>query len=486
MEATPTSSVRATIAVIARNWWVILLCAVIGAVLGMAASLAQQPVYRSTATLYVTSGADANSQSAYQGSLASQQRVASYAELVTSDAVVTKGLRDGGLDDLSPAAAKEALDAMSTPETVLLRISADSTDEQVATRLADAVAESLTEYVTGLERPSSGGAPLAKLTVVNRATPESGPVSPKILRNTVFALLAGVAVGLVIVFVRRKLDVKVRSQSDVTALSGAPAVLTTVPSESVLKDHYVIDFRSGSSPAAESYRRLRTNLGFVSVDRPLRTILVTSAGQGEGKTTTAMNVAAALAEAGQRVVVVDADLRKPTMAARFGVSDSIGVTDYLAGNAEIVDLLQETGFPNLAILASGALPPNPAELLGSERARTLMEDLSRRFDHVVVDSPPVLPVTDAAVLASLVDGVVVVVRAGRSRLPELADALERLRTAHAPLAGVVVNDERPSGSSYRYAYYRSSPPSASEDLALATPVAPTDVTAAHGSNSRGG
>jgi capsular exopolysaccharide synthesis family protein len=442
------------VGVVKRGWIVILTLALLCGAVALAYSMLQKPVYKSTATLYVTSGNEASAQTAYQGSLASQQRVMSYVKLVDSDGVVAPVIGPGGVP-LSLGEARAALSASTTPETVLLNISAQNTDRSTAADLANAVAESMTTYVERLETPAGGRIPLAKLTVITPAGESDSPISPKTERNTALGLVIGLLAGLVVVFGRDRYNNKVRNEEELAEVTDAP-VLAAVPSDELLKKQGLINFGSGATLAAEAYRKLRTNLSFTSVDNPSRRIVVTSALAAEGKTTTAMNLAAALAETGKRVVLVDADLRRPQVYHRTGGMGDIGLTNYLKGDGSMADLLQPSEVSGLQILASGPQPPNPAELLGSKKAGQGIENLSAMFDYVIIDSPPLLPVTDAAVLAQWADGVVLVARANQSRIPDVAACIEQLEAVQAKLIGVVLTDVPTRGGAYKYGYYYSS------------------------------
>nr|WP_307715200.1 polysaccharide biosynthesis tyrosine autokinase [Williamsia muralis] len=445
---------RTSIGVLKRGWLSILVITLLCGLAGLIFSALQEPTYRSTATLYVTSGNENNAQTAYQGSLASQQRVTSYTQLVDSDAVVADALDPDDLG-LSMAEARSALSASTTPETVLLNISAESHNRDTAADLANAAAKSMTEYVTRLETPTGSKTPLANLTIVTPASISDDPVTPRTERNTALGLVIGLLLGVAAVFLRDKYNNKIRTEDEVSSITTAP-VLASVPSDELLKKQGLIDFSSGATLAAEAYRKLRTNLSFVSVDNPSRRIIVTSALAAEGKTTTAMNLAAALAETGKRVVLVDADLRRPQVYHRTGGMGDIGLTNYLKGDGSMADLLQPSEVKGLQILASGPQPPNPAELLGSKKAGQGIENLSAMFDYVIIDSPPLLPVTDAAVLAQWADGVVLVARANQSRIPDIAASIEQLEAVQAKLIGVVLTDVPTRGGAYKYGYYYSS------------------------------
>ncbi|MEE3851345.1 polysaccharide biosynthesis tyrosine autokinase [Gordonia sp. LSe1-13] len=349
---------------------------------------------------------------------------------------------------MSVSDARSILSASASDETVLLEISVENPDPAVASELVNAVSVAMVDYVSSLETPANGGDPLAKLTVVTPGSPANEPISPQTLRLTFAGLVGGVLLGVLLLFVYVRLNDRLRDERDIVDVLGA-SVLATVPSEPPLVDD-LAEFEVGGSVAAESYRRLRTNLAFVRVDNPVRSIAVSSPNAAEGKTTTAVNLAAALAESGSSVVLVDADLRRPTVAGRLGVNPEIGLTNILRGDADVADVIQATRRPGLHVLASGPRPPNPTELLGTGRARAAFAQLADRFEYVIVDTPPLLPVIDANVVAQYLDGTLLVLRAGRSRRPDLIEAADRLRLGNVELLGSVLNCV--SGTDNRYAY----------------------------------
>lgn len=222
----------------------------------------------------------------------------------------------------------------------------------------------------------------------------------------------------------------------------------------------IVTHHDPGAVASEAYRVLRTNLQFLGLDEPVRTILVTSATPGEGKSTTVANLAVAFAQTGVRVCLVDADLRRPTVAKLFGLDSWSGLTTALIGQVPLAECLRTTDVPGLTVMTSGPIPPNPAELLGSARMGALLGQLTEAFDMVLVDSPPVLAVTDAAVLAPKVSGVVMVVRAGEVDHRQVNRAREALEAVKAKVLGVVLSAVQPEGrDGYYYYYYRAEEPS---------------------------
>lgn len=220
----------------------------------------------------------------------------------------------------------------------------------------------------------------------------------------------------------------------------------------------IITITNPKSPGAEAYRTLRTNIQFCSLDKPIRAIAVTSATPGEGKSTTAINLATAFANAGQKVILVDADLRRPMVHKVFHVDNSRGLTTLLVGENPSLDALDaaiaETPVHGLYVIPSGPIPPNPAELLGTQRFRDLLDAIRDQADAVIIDTPPVVAVTDAAVVGSRVDGVILVVSAGSATRPAVIQAKEALQSVKANILGVVLNQvDHKSGDYYYYYYY---------------------------------
>ncbi|UOG21062.1 polysaccharide biosynthesis tyrosine autokinase [Gordonia amicalis] len=420
-------------------------------ILGLIGSLLATPVYQATSTLYVSSSAnEASSASAYQGSLASEQRVESYTELAVSYVVLQEAIRSAGLS-ISPSEASSSLTATATPDTVLLSISARDRDPSRAEALANGVADALSRYVSQLETPAGAADPVVRLSVIGPASAPDSPVFPRTSRFLLIGIVLGFGAGAVGVILWSRFSDRIRSSEDITETIDVP-VLGEIPSDSALHGGGRVSFSAGWSPVAESYRKLRTNVEFAGFETESRVVLVTSPIMGEGKTTTAVNLAAALAEAGKRVLIVDADLRRPQVAERLAVSASVGVSSWLRGDADLMDLILPTGTENLSVLAAaGPLPPNPSELLGSNKLAAGLEKLSETFDFVIIDSPPVLPVTDAIVLARRVSSVLLVVRAGVSKRRAVISAIAELGIADVPVSGVVLTDaEREGGRGYEY------------------------------------
>lgn len=207
------------------------------------------------------------------------------------------------------------------------------------------------------------------------------------------------------------------------------------------------------SPVAEAYRTLRTNLQFSAPEDSLKSLMVTSAGPGEGKSTTLANLAVAQVQAGKRVLIIDADLRKPVQHKVFGLPNQVGLTNLLVGKAGLEQALAKDAVPGLDLLTSGPIPPNPSELLGSSKMRDLLDQVQNQYDLVLMDSPPAVAVTDASIMSSLVSGVILVIRSRVTQNEMVREAKNLLEKANARLLGVVLNDVTYSGDDYRYYYY---------------------------------
>jgi capsular exopolysaccharide synthesis family protein len=286
-------------------------------------------------------------------------------------------------------------------------------------------------------------------------------VEPNAARNLVVGGLIGILGGIALAFARDYADDSVKSKEESERLTGLPT-LGLIPKVARRKESKtaLISLDGPTSPAAEAFRSLRTSVKFLGVDEDIRTVLVTSAAASEGKTVTAANLAVALVQSGERVLLTGADLRRPRLHELFGAPLTPGLTTVLLRDTPVDAAIYDVAeLPGLHLLTSGPTPPNPSELLGGEHARTMLRELAERYDTVIIDSPPVLPVTDAQVLAHLVDATIVVVAYGETSRRGLTRTLELLHQVDAPVAGTVLNLMPPNkayaGAPYRYEAYRS-------------------------------
>lgn len=294
------------------------------------------------------------------------------------------------------------------------------------------------------------------VSFAQQAVPPVAPSSPRILLNTALAALVGLLIAAAVAFLFEHLDDTLKTASDVEAIVGASTLglIAKMKGDRRRQEIYrLVTLVYPRSPTAEAYRTLRANVEFASVDTPTKTLLVTSPSQGDGKTTTAANLAVAFAQAGKRTVLVDADLRKPGVHRIFNLPNRRGLTSLLqAADLSVGSVSQVTDQDGLRIITSGPLPPNPAELLGSERFHKILQQLGEESDIVVLDSPPVSAVADAAILASTADGTIVVVQAGRTRSGHARHGREALAKAGARVLGSVIN-RVPKRSVESFYYY---------------------------------
>lgn len=436
-----------------RDWWILALVSVVGGCCMLLVSVVQSPKYESAVSLYVTAGVDANATSAYQGAMASEQRVGSYVQLATSDAIISSALQKTGIG-LSESEVRSRVRSSAEPDTVLFNISVSDSDAGRAALLANGIGAAMVEYVRDLEKPADGTQPLAKITVVSPAVVATKPFSPNFSRNVLMGLVGGLFLGLLVVLVRFRFDRYVRSSSEIESLIRKP-ILGAIPASTELARVGLADFALGGDAIAENYRRLRVNLSFCRADSPPRVILLTSASPSEGKSTSAVNLAAALAEAGNRVVIVGADLRKPSMPG-LELLGHVGFTDCLSSELSPRSVVQTDNRSGLDVLVAGRQPPSPVELLGSSRARMCLEELRESYDYVVVDSPPVCGLADSLVLSQFVDAVLFVVRQGVCQRSVLTSAVNDIEASGAWIAGAIWNCSNGGSERYGAGYYSSS------------------------------
>lgn len=415
--------------VLRSNRWVILACVAIGTLLGVVYSLLQPVLYTATSTgLVVVQG-----EATLSGTETAQTRAKSYLPLINSRTVREKVSQATGAD---PAAAQ--LKGQVVPDSNLIEVTGTAQSAEEAARIANAALVATAEVANDLDPESS-----VKVTAMEDALPPSAPSSPDYMRNALYGLALGLVAGIAAAFLRRVLNVNVRTTKDAQEATGI-GLLGAIPQEKSLDTGKDGAHNELAPRAAEAIRQLRTNLRFVGVDEPPRSIAFTSSNPGEGKSTVLSNLALAIAASGRNVVLIDADLRRPRQAKLFGVSNRVGLSEVLVSEAELDDTIREVGDHGLLFLASGRTPPNPSELLGSDRMRELIAELSKTH-LVLIDAPPVLPVTDSTLLANAVDGTVLVVWHGKTRKDHLEVAAEMLSAVNARMLGVVVNGVPASG-----------------------------------------
>jgi capsular exopolysaccharide synthesis family protein len=426
---------RAVWAALRLGWWLPVLGALVGGAVAVAASLVQTPLYTASTQLFVSTTESATTSDVFQGSQFSQQRVTSYARLLTGEELARRVIDELELD-LSPAELTGEVTATPVPETVLIEVTVTDPDPSQARDIAAAVGGLFGDLVAALETPPGAiSSPVRVLVVEPPDLPES-PSSPQPTRSTAIGVIAGLLLGAGAALVRARLDRSIRDHDELVDLAAAP-VIGIIPKEPGLEKSHLVDRQNGSG-GTEAFRQLRTNLQFLNVDQPPRVIMISSSLPGEGKTTLAVNLAVALAEAGQQVVLVEADLRRPRVTRYLGLVGGVGLTNILAGTATVDEVVQVYG-DRCAVIAAGPRPPNPGELLSSSHMAALLEELKEKNDVVLVDAPPVLPVADASGLAVLVDGTVLSVRYGATTQDQVRQTALTLQRIGAKTLGVVLN-----------------------------------------------
>lgn len=438
-----------------RRWLLIVGCVVIA--IGAAAGItyAMTPMYASTAQLFVSTSGGSDTGEAYQGSLFSAQRVTSYAQLVDGDALARDVIQAEGLG-IEPTELSEQVSASVVPETVLLDVTVEDADPEMARRLAAAYSEQLVQKVDELESPNGRRSAPITASVVDEASFSDVPVSPQPLRNLGLAGVLGLLLGLGLAVLRELLDTTLKGGGDVEEVTGA-SVMADIAFDSRASKQPLVTSLDSHAPRVEAFRVLRTNMQFVDVDQQSKVFVVTSSIPGEGKTTTATNLAITLAQTGQSVLMIDGDLRRPQLAGLLDLEPAVGLTTVLIGSIDWQDALQETSVPNLTLLTSGRVPPNPSELLQSQAMYDVLQHARKEYDVIIVDSPPLLPVTDAALLAAQADGALVVVRHSKTTKDQVRHSMERLEAVGAKALGVVFNmvpnkGGRTKGYGYGYGY----------------------------------
>jgi capsular exopolysaccharide synthesis family protein len=449
---------REVISALREAWWLPIIGLILGGGAALGASLLQTPLYASTTQFFVSTSDTTSASDYLQGSQFSQQRVTSYSRLVTGEELAGRVIERLALD-VTPEELSSRITATAVTDTVLIDVTVTDPSPEQAQRVAAAVGDEFAAFVSELETPARGATSPVRVTVTDRPEVPEAPSSPEVLRNLLLGLLTGLLIGAVVAIVRSRLDRSVKDADQTAVLVGAP-VIGTVMRDDALRGQHTFDRRHGNR-TAEDYRQLRNNLRFLKVDQPPKVIMVSSALPSEGKTTLVINLGLALADAGQRVTIVEADLRRPKVTRYLGLLGGVGLINVLDGSADLEDVTQ-THADGLSVIASGPRPPNPGELLASGQLATLLNRLRENNDLVLVDAAPLLPVADATGLAAAVDGVLLSVRYGSTKREELQQAALTLRRVGASVLGVVLNmvppgAEEAAAYGYQHRYEETGP-----------------------------
>jgi capsular exopolysaccharide synthesis family protein len=432
-----------------RWWWIVAVSALVGTSLGWGLSHLVKPSYTATSQVFISLAQGNTAGELANGASYNQQQMASYAELATAPVVLDPVISSLSLPTTSTLLAKAV--TVTIPQgTTILQIAVTDPSSVGSAKIANAIAEEVGVAIVDVSPRTTSGAKNVLIRTIAPATPPTSPSAPKTALNTLLGLVGGVLVGLAIVFLRARYDNRIRSRADLVAATDAPVLASVVAGSAKRKSQVRAMLDSPVSAAAESYRQLRADLQFVGVDQQHAIFVVTSALPREGKSTVVCNLALAIAEAGVPVLVIDSDLRRPSVATFFGLEGDAGLTTVLSGRATFADVVQRWGGTTLDVLASGAVPPNPSELLSSQAMVKLVESVGRAYDVVLIDSPPTLTIADAVIVARIADGALVVVDATQARRPHVQQAVGSLRSSGVEVLGTVLNRVRPDRTGDAY------------------------------------
>ncbi len=443
-----------------RSWWLVVAGVLVGILLGWGLSRLVTPVYTATSELFISLAQGNNAGELANGGTYTQNQMASYAEVVT--APITLDPVIASLDLRVSATTLASSIAVAIPkETTILQVAASDLSAERAARIANAVAASAGSAIVDLSPRTSAGVRNVTYRVITPAPIPPSPSSPKVLLNTALGLLAGLLASLCFVLLRARFDNRIRHKSDLVDAVDTAVLGSIINTSARGHASSLVLLETPLSAAAEKYRQLRADLQFVAVDRPCAVFVVTSSIPQEGKSTVLANLALALAEAGSRVLVIDADLRRPTIADVFGLEGAAGLSTVLSSRAQLGDVLQHWGDTRLDILTAGTVPPNPSELLIAQPMSDLIEKVVADYDVILIDSPPALSIADAAILAQRADGALVIADATKIRRPQLQHTIASLRSSGAVVLGTVLNriEDDGSGAAYYHQHETDSEPS---------------------------
>lgn len=416
--------------ILRKRWLVILVLALVGIAASATVTLLMTPQYRATTQVFVYVPSSGTVGELAQGGSFAQNQVRSYAEAVSTPRVLEDVVTRLGLDETA-----EQLGGSVTAEAPLNTVNIEiSVVRESPAEAADIANATTTSFEAVIDDITSGQ---VSVNVLREASVPQVPISPNANLNLALGLLIGLAIGVGLAVLLEVLDTRIRGQRDVEALTASP-IIGGIAFDPNAAARPLIVQDDPHSPRAEAFRTLRTNLQFLDIEPGARSFVVTSSVPGEGKSTTSANLAIALADSGARVVIIDADLRRPKLADYMGLEGAVGLTDVLIQRASLSDVLQPWGRRGLNVLPAGSVPPNPSELLGSRAMQSLVHALEQEFDVVLIDMPPLLPVTDAALVSKMTKGALVVAAAGKTDRAELQGALAALENVGAKVSGVII------------------------------------------------
>lgn len=423
-----------------RHWALLLVTSLVGLGLAGLYYATQTKQYTASTTAYVVAGPEnaseesgqAQASMSYSNTMLAKQKAASWLPLFKSTPTVQAVISKLHLSQ-SPGDLASKITTTPDEEAPVITVSVTTDSPAGARDVANAVVEAAGAQVQKIEGANAG----ARIKLVANAQLPAAPSYPKPSRILPIGLLAGLLVGYVLALMKHRSDTRVRSQDDVEKVTSA-SVLAVIPQSRGLASTGR-QVENSDFQTRESLRKLRTNLQFVDPDNPPRVIVVTSSRMGEGKTSVASNLARVLAASGERVLLVDADLRRPMVGTILDKGNAdVGLSQLIAGTVRVEDVVEAAEQRNMFTITAGQIPPNPSELLGSKRMKSLLAELRKDY-FVILDAPPLLPVTDAALLLPATDGAILVVEADKTRKEQLAQAIRNVNAVKGHVLGAVIN-----------------------------------------------
>lgn len=432
---------------------VILVLAVLGAGVAYLYTLSVEREYRAQADVMVIPARGNNPAELAQGANYIASLAQTYTLLATSPEVLDPVIDDLDLQVSSQRLAR-SVDVQVPLDTFVLQIRVTDTDSARAAQTANAIAAQLSSTIPQVSPEGQDGLPSVRVTTIAHADEPLHPIKPEKVKIMLLGMVLGVLVGVGVAVYRTKYKSRVNGVEDVAVLTDL-GVLGEIPAVGSKRSLVQMVRTLPQGRAAESLRQLAASLRYINLGGQRKVILLTSGSSSEGKSSISLGLSLTLAEAGHSVLYIEADLRRPSAADYTGLETSVGVMDVLVGDATIEEAAQQWGHQNLSVLACGMKPPNPGQVLASEELGALINDARRLFSYIVVDSPPVLDVSDALWLSPSVDGTLVITRVGETASADLNRTLEALERADSPVIGIVLDGVK---SRTKGAYYSEDAP----------------------------
>ena len=429
--------------IIRKHLILIIIIPIVFAAVGAAVSIYLiEPVYESSTTLIVREDKDAEEEISISDVNLSKSLVYTYAEMAKSYTVLDNTAKTLNIDKLNG----NSITVSPVKDTQILKVAVQNTDPVLARDIADTLVEEFTMEIQRITKTNN-------VAVVDYARLPLEPVKPNIVMNTAIAGILGLMLILLIVFLKEYFDNTVKTEKDIENLLGLP-ILGEVPNfNHGSKSGKFLIRDNPSSPIAEAYRKITTNIEFSNVDNEIKTIMITSAKQDEGKTTTICNIAAVMTELKKNILLMDLDLRKPAVHKQFNLSNKTGLTDLLMNKDDFKSYLQNIS-PGLDVITTGMVPANPAEIINSRTLKELIKEMAAEYDYILLDAPPVMLVNDPITISTYSNAVILAIEHGKTEKELAKKAVDSLKQVDANIVGAVFNNI-PVSKQNNYYYYRS-------------------------------